>query len=174
MIGFLRFLGVTNAAIWLGTAVLYPFVLRPAFKSREMVELLPFMYGGAVDLILLQRFYAMLEWCGAVALIHLLVEWLYTNKPIRKSVLYLVVGLFAFSLLGGHVMTPNLRELHIIRFGVQSSEEQKEQATNGYRILERLIKATQWVTAAGTLVFVWRLTHSFEGPRFYSRTQYRS
>ncbi len=55
VIGFLRFIGLTNAAVWFGAAVFFTFVGGPAFFSPEMKHLLPPPYNGAAAELMIAR-----------------------------------------------------------------------------------------------------------------------
>ena len=47
--GFLRFIGVANAAIWFGSAIFFTFAAGPAFFTTEMVHIIPPPYNGLAE-----------------------------------------------------------------------------------------------------------------------------
>ena len=104
MIGFLRFVGVANAAMWFGASIFFTFSVGPAFFSDKMIGLLTRPYAGAAAQIVIERYFLFHELCGAVALVHLVAEWLYMGKPLQRLTLWLLLGILALGLVGGHIL----------------------------------------------------------------------
>ena len=68
MIGFLRFVGLMNAAVWFGAAIFFTFGIGAAAFSPEMKELLgpknsPY-FSGAIAQILIARYFHLQLLCG--------------------------------------------------------------------------------------------------------------
>jgi hypothetical protein len=81
MIGFLRFIGVINAAVWLGTVVSYTLGANPACFSADMKTALRIgpgdsYYTGAIAQVVMSSYYHIALACAIIALLHLLAEWL--------------------------------------------------------------------------------------------------
>ena len=102
MIGFLRFVGILNAAVWFGTAIFFTFGAGLAPFSPEMKNLLgpgqlPLFLGGHrpdPHRALLSLSVA----CAVVAVLHLLAEWLYLGKSRRNCRSGLLIGLCSAAL----------------------------------------------------------------------------
>src|SRR5262245_44801334 len=79
VIGFLRFIGIINAAIWLGGSVFFALFAEPAIFSPAMLTLLeaknfPY-FSGAIAQILAERYYHFHLTCAVIAFLQLLAEW---------------------------------------------------------------------------------------------------
>jgi hypothetical protein len=98
--GILRFVGVVNAAIWLGAGIFVLFVF-PAVFSPEMHQLFGEekafkYYSGGVAMVLFKRFFALQYICGTIALLHLIAEKLYLGRAFPRlgtTVILVVFGL---------------------------------------------------------------------------------
>jgi len=172
VITLLRFIAVMNAAVWFGAAVFFTFVAAPAFFSNEMGHLLPRVYVGAALQIVLERYFLLQNWCGAIALVHLISEWLYTGRPMPKLTLYLLIGMFSLGLLGGQVLEPYMKKLHAIRYVSKSLVEQ-EQAARSFGLWHGVSQVMNLVVLAGLLVYLWQVTHPPNTPRFSSTNKFR-
>ena len=76
MILVIRFIGILNAAIWLGAAVFFTFAVAPAFFVGEakILGLHPF-YLGAMAQLVLARFFYLQYICGAIAISSFSPSW---------------------------------------------------------------------------------------------------
>ena len=111
MIGFLRFVGVLNAAVWFGSAIFFTFGAGLAPFSPEMRKLLgdnnfPY-FSGAIAQVFIARYFHFHLACAAVAVVHLLAEWLYLGKSLRRFQTALLAGLCAAVLLGRDRLQPS-------------------------------------------------------------------
>ncbi len=70
MIGFLRFLGILNAAVWCGSAI-FLVVGLPALFSPDLKKLLTDPGVGFAAEAIVGRFFKVQYCCGAIALAHL-------------------------------------------------------------------------------------------------------
>ena len=68
MLSFLRFFGVTVAAVWFGATVFFTCFAGPAFFTDEMKKLFPPPYNGAIAEIVLGRYFILHYLCGFLAL----------------------------------------------------------------------------------------------------------
>ena len=66
VIGPLRFIGMLNAAVWLGAVIFFTFVAAPAFFSQEMLSFLPRSYAGAAAQVVIKRLFTLHEVCGVI------------------------------------------------------------------------------------------------------------
>ena len=181
MILLLRFIGVSNAAIWFGAAVFFTFAVAPTFFTMEMKQLLGGglsgeIYSGLVAQMVLERYFMLHYCCGGIALVHLLAEWVYLGKALRRLMLWLVLGIFGFSLLGGLWVQPKLKHLHQIKHGRPEffTPAQKASATHGFRVWHGVAQAMNLLILGGLLIYYWRTVHPNDGPRFVTTTKFRS
>ncbi len=179
VIVFLRFLGVINVAVWLGTGVFFTFVVWPAFASDAMLGIFARFgraageaYGTAAFLELLDRYFLVQAVCASVALFHLAVEWLYTGKPVRKSTLGLIGGLLAMGALGYYVFQPKMKENHVIRYNHANPAADREAAKDAYAIVRGVTQVLNILMIVGTGVYAWRVSRSNPTPRFSSPARF--
>lgn len=172
MIGFLRFIGVTNASIWFGSAIFFTYIAWPAFFSPDMLRLfggatapLAKAYGGAAAQVVLERHYILQQWCGAIAVFHLLVEWLYTGKAVHRFILWLVVGMFGLGLAGGYLLQPKMQELHYKMYGGRYAATERKKAERAFNIVNGVAQAANFLVTAGLLLCVWNVTNPASAPR---------
>jgi Domain of unknown function (DUF4149) len=168
VIGLLRFVGVLNAAVWLGSVIFFTFVAGPAFFSHEMLSFLPRGYAGAAAQVVIRRYFTLQEICGTIAVTHLIAEWLYSGRPIHRVMLGLLVGIIALGLIGGHWLQPRLRQLHSTMYAKGSTFQQKEQAERTFRILHAVAQIPNCLVIAGLLVYLWQVTNPPSPTRFFS------
>ena len=172
MSGILRFVGVVNAAVWLGAAVCFTFVAAPAMFSAEMKEILgpqnyPF-YSGRIAQMVVARFFVLQYVCGAIALAHLLVEWLHLGRPLLRLTAGLATGLFALGLAGGLWLQPKLKQLHQSKYAHSEphSPAAKEQVARSFRVWHGVSQAANLLALIGLTVYVARVASPGGGPRF--------
>ena len=96
VIGFLRFLGLLNAGVWLGAGIFFTFFAGAVPFSYEMRKLLgetnyPY-FSGAIAQLLIAKYFQLQLLCGVVAFVHLATEWLYLGKTPRKLSFAVLVG----------------------------------------------------------------------------------
>src|SRR4030095_2945285 len=99
VIGFLRSLGVLNAAIWLGAVVFYTFGAVPGLTCQAAQALLgPRNFGyfsvAMADLVTTRLFHLQLV-CAVVAVLHLMAEWLYLGKVPQRLWRGVLTGVIA-------------------------------------------------------------------------------
>ena len=124
MIGFLRFVGILNAAVWFGAAIFFTFSAGLVPFSQEMKNLLgannyPY-FSGAIAQIFIARYFYFQIGCAMIAVVHLLAEWLYLGKHPQKLQVGLLVGLASAVLLGGYWLQPKLKALHATKYGLNT------------------------------------------------------
>lgn len=157
MIGFLRFIGIANAAVWFGSNVFFTFFSGPAFFSPEMKALLPPPYNGAAAELIIQRFFILQHWCGGIALAHFLLEWFYFGRAFERITLGLLVAIFSLGLAGGFWLRPKLHDLHLLKYR-GTSIEQKEEAAKSFKVWHGLSQMGNLITLPGLLFYLWRVT----------------
>jgi hypothetical protein len=136
--GFLRFLGIVNAAIWLGASVFFTVFILPGVFSGSMHQALRLPTDassnyvfGLIAQVLFGRFFVLLYICSFVALLHLIAEKLYLGRKISPVGLGIVIGILALSLMGGVGLQPKLHDLHYQRY-YAATPEQRELARQAF------------------------------------------
>ena len=178
MIGFLRFVGILNAGVWLGAALFFTFGVGPAVFSQEIKNLLgvktddSFRYfsGGIAQILVSRYFYWQLA-CGSMALLHLLAERLYSGRSPRRFSLSLLFGLCAVALLASCWLQPKLKELHTIRY-TNASPEKRQAAAQSFAAWHSAAQVANLFMIAGLATYLWRLANPPDPTRFVSTAKF--
>ena len=173
MIGFLRFLGLLNAAVWLGAAISFTIALGPAFFSSEMKTLLPPPYNGVAAEIVIQRYFILLHCCGGIALLHLILEKLYLGKRMERLTLAVLALSISLALLGGFWLQPKLKQLHLKKYDARSPAALRADAGQSFKIWHGISQTLNLFVMGGLLVYFWRLSISSSPSRFISKQKFR-
>lgn len=168
MLGFLRLIGILNAAVWVGTVIFFTFAAGPAFFSDDMIQLLGRPHAGAAAQVVVYRYFIVQQWCAGIALAHLIAEWLYSGRPFARLTLLLLMTLFIISILGAYVMHPKLKELHLRKYSPQTSLEVKNSASRSFRILHATSSVLNLFVIGGVLGYLWQVTKPVNNTRFAS------
>lgn len=176
MIGFLRFVGILNAAVWFGTAIFFSFGVGLAPFSHEMKSLLgpnnyPY-FSGAIAQILIARYFQFQVACAFVAVLHLLAVWLYLGKRPHKFQAGLLVGLFAVSLLGGYWLQPKMKTLHATKYAVNNRPEVRLAADRSFRAWHGVSQVVNLLVMAGLTIYLWRSANPSDPTRFVSAAKF--
>lgn len=173
VLGLLRFVGVMNAAIWFGGLVFFTLAVGPAFFTPQMLDVFggrdhPYAraWAGQSAQVVLVRYFLMQQICAAVAMIHLLGEWLYTGRRPRRFIGTLLGAALAVVLLGGWWLQPKLSALHVIRYGTRSTAEQRVEAARSFRLWHGVSQVMNLLLLAGVGVYFWRTINPAEDLRF--------
>jgi len=179
MTAILRFVGIMNAAIWLGGAVYFSFVAGRMPFSSEMADLLkgsfPY-YSGAIAQIGVSRYFGFHLFCGIIALIHLVAEWLYQDRRNRKSLLWLVGIILGLTLLGGYWLQPKMEKLHRIKYARNYSQPARDAAAKSFKRWHALSMTMNLFMLGGLVVYTMQMTRPPEIARFVrpAPNQFRS
>ena len=176
MIGFLRFVGILNAAVWFGTAIFFTFGAGLAPFSQEMKSLLgpnnyPY-FSGAIAQILIARYFHFQLACGMVAVLHLLAEWLYLGKYPQKLQVGLLIGLASAALIGGYWLQPKLKALHATKYGLNTRPEIREAAARSFRAWHGVSQVVNLLMVGGLAVYLWRAANPSDPTRFVSAVKF--
>lgn len=155
MLVVLRFLGALNAAVWLGGAVFFTFGVGPGFFSEDMGRLLPRSHAGAAAQVMIERYFLMQQICGAIALVHLLVEWLYTGRHLRLPLLYLLVSLFGLGVVSGAFLLPRMKVLHYQMYSGQAAAEAVAKARISFGRWHAFSSVLNLVVMGGVGYYFW-------------------
>lgn len=178
VIGFLRVLGLMNAAVWLGSAVFFVIGAEPATGSQQMTELIgtrnfPF-FSVAIEQIISARFLRIYLLCAAVAVVHLGAEWLYLGRYPKRRWLGIVVALCFLGLIQAMIVGPALRKSHHVNFRQNVTTQERESAAKSYRSWHRVSASLNWVMVFGLGFHLWRVATPSASTRFLSARQFRS
>jgi hypothetical protein len=176
VIGFLRFVGILNAAVWFGSAIFFTFGTGFVPFSQEMRNLLgpnnfPY-FSGAIAQILIARYFAFQIACAIVAALHLFAEWLYLGKYPQKLQAGLLVGLAAAALIGGFWLQPRLKAMHATKYGVSNRPEFRETAARSFKVWHGVSQVVNLLMVGGLAVYLWRAANPSDETRFVSAVKF--
>jgi hypothetical protein len=182
VIGFLRFIGIMNAAVWLGAAIFLTFGADPACFSADMkaalgVGVSDSYYPGAIAQVITTRYYHITLACGVLALLHLLAEWLYLGRPGRKFSFILLLGLFGWTLIGSNAVQPaRIRALERLSPQHYSSTQpaDRQAAAKSLHVLRTVERVFNVLVVCGLVIYTWRVANPSDNLRFVRPVQFRS
>lgn len=182
MASIIKLVGSLNAALWFGATLFFTFAVGPAFFSPETLALFGAaqnegtarFYAGSVAQIALERYFVVQYICGGIALLHLLVDWLYTGRKAQSLQKYVVYGLCVLVLIGGLVIQPALHKYHQIQYGVggRVTIQQAQQARQSFRTLHVVSMIMNYLVVGGALFYFCKMLPGDSTPRFVSRSKY--
>lgn len=158
MIGFLRIVGVMNAAVWFGAAVFYNFLIAPLFSNPEILGVFTWKYSGWIAQFALEKHFELHLWCAGIALLHLVAECVYLGRPLSRFHLFLLAGLLCVTLLGNFWLQPKLSELHTTRFHRQTPPLEAQQAARGFAAWNGVTQFLDYLALAGIMIYLWQVT----------------
>ncbi|MCX7866374.1 MAG: DUF4149 domain-containing protein [Limisphaera sp.] len=178
MSGLLRFLGLVNAAVWLGAGVFFTVAVGPAVFSEEMRSLLgdrnfPY-FSGAIAGLLVSRLFRLQIVCASLAVAHLLAEWAWLRRPFRRVETYCVAVLTALVLMGAFWWQPEIHRLHRIKHAVNLPAAVREEAAHRLRWWHGAAQAANLLVIAGLLLYLNRVARPADAPRFLPSFKLRS
>ena len=173
----MRFIGILNAAVWLGGMIFFTVAVAPAVFSRDMSQLLgaqqfPY-FSGAVAQILLVRFFGFQTVCAIIALLHLLAQRLYLGRSPGKLVVGLAIGLLAMSLIGGNWLQPRLSKLQATRYAPNALPAERDSAARSFRRWHVAAEVLNLAAVAGLTVYLWRMANPPDSTRFLNSVKFR-
>ncbi len=172
MIGIIRFVSIVNAAAWFGSAIFLVVALPPLF-SAEMKRLLGLPGVGFAAQTIVARYFVLQYICAAIALGHLIAEWLITGRPLLRFNLGLIAGLIGLALLGGLWMQPKLRDLHQgIYYG--ATADIRDKSAKSFRAWHGASESANLLVIAGVLCYLCSVVEAPEHPRVLRLTKIRS
>jgi hypothetical protein len=130
-----------------------------------MLQILPPLRAEAAAYVALERYFLLQNCCGGIALTHLLVEWLYAGRPVRRWLLALVAGLLVLGLFAASA-GPRLKRLHLEKYGTRSTPQQRQLAGEGLRFWRGIVLAANVVVVIGLWVYVTELNTPGASARF--------
>ena len=163
---FIRFVGIINITVWLGAAVFFTVAAGPAFFSAEMLSFLEERFARRTAEVIVQRYLLLQQWCAAIALLHVLVEYLYSGRQVDRWCLGLLSVIFLVALIGSYWVLPHTHELHLIMYSVTSTVAQQESARSRFALIHGASYFVNFLIIAGLIYYLWRLTRLGQTTRF--------
>ena len=178
MIGFLRCVGLLNAAIWFGAGIHFTFFAGAAAFSPEMKELIgannyPY-FSGAIAQILITRYFRLQIICAIIAFIHLWADRLYFGRPPEKRWVGLSLLLLSLTLAGRYWLQPRLSALHKLKYAVNVSPQVQEAASASFRAWHGVAQMINLAMLIGLGIYLWRIANAEDSARFVSSSKFRS
>jgi hypothetical protein len=177
VIGFLRLVGLINAAAWFGGSVFFLLVGAPVLESDSMREMLgaknfPY-FSGATFHLLASRWAMWQAVFGLVALVHLMAEWLYLGRmpgrPWRALLLTLCVG----ALVAGFGLEPRAREFQRVVYAVNAHPTARQNAASAELTLRKVLTGLDWLITLGVGAWLWRVANPPNPTRFVPTGHFR-
>jgi len=178
VIGFLRFVGILNAAIWFGASFYFTVGVAPVSSAADLQKLLspqnyPY-FGGAIAQIFLTRYFRLHIICSIIALLHLMAEWIYLGRYPQRLRLGLLLTLFVVSLFSAYWLLPSIKEKHLIRYRTNTLAVNREAASRSFRAWQMISEAINLFLLGGAGVYFWGVTNPPDPARFASSAKFRS
>jgi hypothetical protein len=180
VIRLLRFVGVTNAAVWFGAAVFFTLFVAPGIKSTDVQSLLgaknfPF-FGGAIGQIILSRYFKLHLLCASIALVHSIVERLYFGRSNKGMWTGLLVTMFLLSLLASFWLGPEkLTRSHNTQYSADPkiTPAQRDTAAKSFRKWDSIFQVVNVFMMGGVAVVLWRVVTPSDELRFVGSGKFR-
>ena len=138
-----------------------------------MERILPPLHRGAAAQVMVEHYFVLQYWCGAVALGHLLLEWLYAGKSLQRWILYWIVGILVLGLSCGLLIEPKLKGLHLEIYGARSTPEQRQRAGTAFRFWQGVVQLSNLVVVSGLWVYLWHISSPGTSGRFVAGSKFR-
>jgi hypothetical protein len=168
VIGFLRFIGLLNAGVWVGAAVFLVLVAEPALYSNAARAYLLKSHGyfaGALDGVIRGRFLYFNLVCGGIAMAHLLAEWLYLGRPIRRISVWLVLILVAMAIVNIGVFETRVTVFHEARYR-SATPAARQEAQSAFERWRRASNTADLLMLGGLCFYLWSIVRDENVLRF--------
>ena len=176
VIGFLRFIGFMNAAVWLGTAIFFTFGAEPACFSADMRGVLGITgesyYPWAIAGVVMTRYYHVMLACSIVSLLHFLAEWMYMGRPSRRFSFGLLAALFVLLIICCNAIEPSMNRLNRKHYTAAQVDD-RESAGKSFRVLHLTTRILNVFMIGGLAFYAWRMGSPSDTLRFVRPVQFR-
>lgn len=130
-----------------------------------MKRLLTERYVGFPAQAILARYFILHYCCAGIALAHILAEWLYWGRSVRRSTLGLLLGLSLLGFVGGLILQPTLVRLHQTKYW-GTTMEARTQAAKSFKNWHVISQCVNLLVAGGLIVYLWKVTSNTGNSRF--------
>jgi hypothetical protein len=171
VIGFLRFLGIANAAVWFGAAVFFTFAVGPGIFSEDMRSVLGVapgafrFFAGGIALVIIKRYFILQYVCGTLAFLHLAAERLYLGRRTNRWVVGAIIVMFSAVLVGGLWLRPRMITLRQAIYSAPTQQE-KDQAHHSFAVLHGVSMTVNLFLIAGQVVLLARVSRPPDASRY--------
>ena len=153
MASFLRFLGLLNAGIWLGSSICMVIVALTIFTTKDFETILPTPppatagdkptnpRKGLAGQALFKRHFVLCYACSGLGLAILLLHWRVAEPKFPKARAGLLALLLALTLGGGLWLTPRLGELMEKKYPEVFNTDQMRAPTTAARLKKEAAQA---------------------------------
>src|SRR5262249_17470849 len=149
--------------VWFGAGIFFTFAIAPFPFTKEMKEIFGPVYVGLIAQHSVERFFALQYWCGAVAILHQLAEWVYLGKSFQRLTCSVLLSVLAIGLFGGLWLQPKLNKLFQIRHGNDLyrrevyTPDQKARAERSFRVWHSVASVVNLFALGGLAFYTWRM-----------------
>ena len=162
---FLRFVGLMNAAVWLGGAVFFSFVTVRGVFQPAMVAMFQKYYVGLIAQMMQERYFTFHLVCGGIAFLHALVRWFVRGREPQRVVLGVLAAIYVLSLGGAFVLQPKLKSLFQIKYTAPTLA-QRDQAAASFGRWHGLSQGMNLIILGGLVFYVWRMAEPVAETRY--------
>jgi len=161
-----------NVVVWFGGSLFFTLAVAPTFFTEEMTRTLTSAYAGLVAQKVLERFFLLQFWCGAIAIVHQLAEWVYLGRVLPRLSLYVLGGVVCLGLVGGFWLQPKLGRLHQVKYCVELthretySQAERERARKSWSFWHGLAQGINVLALIGLGFYTWRLMNPPDPTRY--------
>lgn len=174
MISFLRFVGVMNAAVWLGASLYHFMAVGPFFSTAAARWVLGEPHATGAGLMLWHRLYMLQYVCLGVAWAHLLTEWVYLGRGPSRFQAGVLSLLLALTLAGDLELRHGVEPAHWIRQNPKAAADDKARAERGYPLWSAIWMCTQTGLTLVVILFSSKTLMATPGPRFMTHGKFRT
>ncbi len=165
MLAVLRFIGIINAAIWLGAGVFFSFGIAPAVFSPEMKRIFPEYYVGVIGQQLIGPYFTLHILCGCIALAHFSAELFLLQRAFQKWLLVMILVALGVGVMGGFVLQPKMRALFQTKHR-GATEAERTRAKKQFGLLHGVSSSSNLITLFVLIAYAWRVSNPPESARF--------
>jgi uncharacterized membrane protein len=174
----LRLIGVMNAVVWFGGSLFFTLAVAPTFFTAEVKQVFSDAYAGWIAQKVMERFYLLQLWCGAIAVAHQLAERVYLGRVLPRLSLYVLAGVIAVGLTGGLWLQPKLTRLHQTVYREELYRQavtpaQRQQAQRAFRLWHGLAQGLNVLALIGLGYYTWRVMNPPDPTRYISAAKFR-
>jgi len=165
MLQVLRFLGLMNAAVWLGGVVYFSAAgIRTVFQP-SIRALFHEYYVGTVAQALQASYFRFQVVCAAVAIVHLLLLWWLRPRHVQRPLATIVAIMSALVVLTAFVIQPQMKSLFETKHRAPTWA-QRETAATRFRVWHGVSQGFNLLILGGLVFYVWRMAAPADEVKF--------